>query len=148
MSLGCKVHYCVNGLSDEKEVDKVSTANVSLDKLKVRGWFRGKEVLEIRTVIKLVKHNNLVVWVIPDKPVSNMGCNESSSPRNEDVLGCVCSHIKAESTKDIQKKNKIQNHKLNNINLRTLYAAPRDLGWSNVTFQTFKMWHFHAHIGI
>ena len=37
MSLGCKVHYCVNGLSDEKEVDKVSTANVSLDKLKVRG---------------------------------------------------------------------------------------------------------------
>nr|CAN70857.1 hypothetical protein VITISV_022427 [Vitis vinifera] len=31
MSLGCKVHYCVNGLSDEKEVDKASTTNIPLD---------------------------------------------------------------------------------------------------------------------
>ena len=30
-SLGCKVHYCINGLSDEKEVDKASTTNIPLD---------------------------------------------------------------------------------------------------------------------
>ena len=35
MCLGCKVHYCINVLCDQEEVDKISTGNIALDKLEV-----------------------------------------------------------------------------------------------------------------
>ena len=98
MGLGCEVHDCVNGLSQENEVYKVGTTNISLDELEIWGCSRRSEVLQVRTVIKLVQNNNFVVRVVPDKPVGHMGCNEASSSSYEDVLGFISSHIRANCT--------------------------------------------------
>jgi hypothetical protein len=63
MGLSSKVHNGVDFFSDEKVVDEISTGDISFHKLEVGRGFRRIKVLQIRTVIKLVKHNNFVVRV-------------------------------------------------------------------------------------
>lgn len=77
---------CVNGLCEKNKVDKISTSHVSLDELEVRRETRGIEVLQVGTVVKLIKNYNLVVRVVSDETIADMGGDEPSSSCDENVL--------------------------------------------------------------
>lgn len=82
MGLSGKVHDGVNVFGYEEEIDEVSTSDVTLDKLEIAGRAAGKEVLEVRAVIKLIKHHNVVLWVVADQTVCHMRGNEACCTRN------------------------------------------------------------------
>lgn len=93
MGLGGKVHYGVNGLCDEKEINEVSATNVSLHKFEVGIGSRRTKILEVGAVVELIEDNNLVFRVVSDETVGNMGCNEASSTSDQYVLRLVRSHV-------------------------------------------------------
>lgn len=82
MGLSCEVHDGINVFGDEEEIDKVSTSNVSLDKLEIAGGAAGKEIFQVGAVIKLVKHHNLVLWVVADQTVRHMRGDEPCCSSN------------------------------------------------------------------
>lgn len=93
MGLRGKVHYGVNGLCDEKEINEVSATNVTLHKFEVGIGSRRTKILEVGAVVELIEDNNLVFRVVSDETVGNMGCNETSSTSDQYVLRLVRSHV-------------------------------------------------------
>lgn len=83
------MHYRVNVVVLESCKRDLWISDVPVHELEVRSIIQCGSVVSGRTVVEFVERDDVVLWVLQSEVSHDIGCDESSTSSDEDVLGVL-----------------------------------------------------------